>query len=218
MRISLHLRKIQFRILLEKKKEEKYHSISLILLARSNAVYSNIKFPIVLSINCNLPKEKKKTNSSRKGKSLRYSNEGKKKNKVNAKLNGGRAGRRRGRRRGRRERRDERSKFLSAKNRIREWFMGLHRGRIHRGPPGIFLYSYALSLVFFAPRISLPPSPSPPSASAWGPTPCARNLNPLVIKSGLYATAGLPRAFTYEKVKCIQVEVPIYRAVSADQV
>lgn len=144
-----------------KKKEEKYHSISLILLARSNAVYSNIKFPIVLSINCNLPKEKKKTNSSRKGKSLRYSNEGKKKNKVNAKLNGGRARRRRGRRRGRREKRDERSKFLSARNRIREWFMGLHRGRIHRGPPGIFLYSYALSLVFFAPRISLPPSPSP---------------------------------------------------------
>lgn len=97
--------------------------------------------------------------------------------------------------------------------------MGLHRGRIHRGPPGIFLYSYALSLVFFAPRISSPPPfPSPPSASAWGPTPCARNLNPLVIKSGLYATAGLPRAFTYEKVKCIQVEVPIYRAVSADQV
>lgn len=87
--------------------------------------------------------------------------------------------------------------------------MGLHRGRIHRGPPGIFLYSYALSLVFFEP---------PPSTSAWGPTPCARNLNPLVIKSGLYATAGLPRAFTYEKVKCIQVKVPIYRAVSADQV
>lgn len=168
MRISLHLRKIQFRILLEKKKEEKYHSISLILLARSNAVYSNIKFPIVLSINCNLPKEKKKTNSSRKGKSLRYSNEGKKKNKVNAKLNGGRARRRRGRRRGRREKRDERSKFLSARNRIREWFMGLHRGRIHRGPPGIFLYSYALSLVFFAPRISSPPPPLPLSLLRLG--------------------------------------------------
>lgn len=46
--------------------------------------------------------------------------------------------------------------------------MGLHRGRIHRGPPGIFLYSYALSLVFFAPRISLPPSPSPPLRLGMG--------------------------------------------------
>lgn len=83
----------------------------------------------------------------------------------------------------------------------------------------VFFYIPTLFLSFSSLLESPPPpSPSPPSASAWGPTPCARNLNPLVIKSGLYATAGLPRAFTYEKVKCIQVEVPIYRAVSADQV
>lgn len=82
LRISLHLRKIQFRILLEKKKEEKYHSISLILLARSNAVYSNIKFPIVLSINCNLPKEKKKLTRRGKGRVYDIRTKGKRKTKL----------------------------------------------------------------------------------------------------------------------------------------
>lgn len=67
--------------------------------------------------------------------------------------------------------------------------MGLHRGRIHRGPgpARYFLYSYGLSLVFFG---WLGPLAPRPSGHAVGARSCARNLNPLVIKSGLYATSG----------------------------
>lgn len=112
-----------------------------------------------------------------------------------------------------------RSKFLSARNRIREWFMGLHRGRIHGVQPVFFIFlrsfSRFLGLVLFVP-------PLPPHEPRHGGSPCARNLNPLVIKSGLYATSGTPcaraaRAFTYEKVKCIQVG-SVYMACVADQV
>lgn len=51
LRISLHSCKIQFRILLKKKKKSfNFTDIT----TRSYAVYSNIKFPIILSINYNL--------------------------------------------------------------------------------------------------------------------------------------------------------------------
>lgn len=132
--------------------------------------YGNIKFPIILSINCNLPRKKerkKRLNSSREGRRVydirtrekRETGKVKRARRRRERGGGGGAGR---------ERRDERSKFLSARNRIREWFMGLHRGRIHRGPPGIFLYSYALSLVFFAPPASSSSSP-PPQPRHGGP-------------------------------------------------
>ena len=58
-------------------------------------------------------------------------------------------------------------------------------------------------------------SPLAPRTTRWGlARSCARNLNPLVIKSGLYATSGTlararaARAFTYEKVKRIYRQVP----------
>lgn len=86
-----------------------------------------------------------------------------------------------------------------------------------RGPAGIFY----IPTVFlsFSPARPLRPAPHEPR---HGGSPCAQNLNPLVIKSGLYATSGTPcaraaRAFTYEKVKCIQVG-SAYMACVADQV
>jgi len=77
-----------------------------------------------------------------------------------------------------------------------------------RDPDVFFFY---ICMVFFSPFHN--PAPHASAERTVGAWPCARNLNPLVIKSGLYATAydiqlALAcgsRTFTHEKVKYIQV-------------
>lgn len=84
--------------------------------------------------------------------------------------------------------------------------MGLRRGGIHARPGQFFIFVWSFSPFRH-------PAPHASAERAVGARPCARNLNPLVIKSELYATAyGIPlapacgsRTFTHEKVKCIQV-------------
>lgn len=108
------------------------------------------------------------------------------------------------------ERRERGPKLLSARNRIREWFMGLRRGRIHGVRPAFF--------IFLRPFLSFLRAHGYPAAP-WGLAVCAEFESPCnkirALCDGPGTPRGLarPRAFTYEKVKCIQVR-SAYTAVS----
>jgi len=66
--------------------------------------------------------------------------------------------------------------------------MGLRRGGIHARPGQFFIFVWSFSPFRH-------PAPHASAERAVGARSCARNLNPLVIKSELYATAyGIPLA------------------------